>query len=378
LRRVGFFIDLLDAEWLDFSRVVAMISEVEPISIALARSMIVLGDESLVDRYCSELSCVSPQEVPRLRAVLNEGLKVFRDTLLDSVRRVAWDSSDLDSVIKAVSSCADEASHYMDRLVSVCETTSCRDVKGLACFIPRGAIRVDGSLVEAPAILVNLAGVERMVEDVARAMLGERDRSYRDFEVDTARHRLLAALVAHEVTHAYTDLSAGEAPRKRLARDAPQIYHQIIEEGLAMHFAIQTLLSSRSDLVNSVLLAKLLENQPPEYRAGLAMYYYLSDVDRELLALWTRMMMPPGSTVLQLAPLIHAAILAPAKYSVATRVLLYPSRLVDKYLRHMLLRKLDLLLSAALGMKVEYLEGFLWRVLALWLATSVPQTSLRI
>jgi len=377
LRRVGFFIDLIGAEWLDASRVVSMASGSEPIGIAVARSMVVLGDDTLISENCSRLSCVSPSAVPRLRKALSEGLRIFRETLLDSLRHLALESSDPDRVLKAVSSCAREAIHYMDMVVSRCETEPCIDLGALACFIPRGSVRVEGRTVEAPVILVNIAKVNSIVESIASSIAVEDRRYSDDIETEFAKNRLLAAILAHEVTHAYTDLSPEDAPCKTLRGEAQGVYHQIIEEALATHYAINTLLHLDIDITNTLLLAKILENQPPEYRAGLAVYHYLNHIDKELLALWTRIMMPPPSLATQLAPLIYAALLTPANHSITTRLLLYPHKTAERYLRHLLLKKLTYILTTALGTDLETLENFLWRTLALWLATTTPKITIR-
>jgi len=367
LRRYAMFLDVVEREWVRYGYLLDELSGARPINVAAARARIVLGDSSLVDSYCRPRYCIPLSEAAKLGEALDKAMDIFSSSLANvfSDRRMseAFSRRRLTELDASVS----EAIAIMDMYANRIEMRMCRDLGALACFVASKPIYIDSKRIDPPAILINVAGVEELIDSID--VIQVRDR----YTMDSLRNKLLASILIHEVLHSFTDMSPESAPRNRLREVCRGAYHTIIEESLATYYTLKYFLENPSG-AKIMIVARLLNELPLEYRSGLTLLHSLQDPVNLLLRLWTRLLMLTHDYLeMTLHELIHVSSYLfvyslPQKVKECLWLPPFRSRLV----RSLVSEAMALLKSV----DVRRFEMFLWRALALQLARSAPTVNL--
>jgi len=384
LKRFAMFIDVAERGWVNHGELLGALSRVDPLSIVVARQPIILGGRRLVDEYCSSMQCIAIESADALKRALDKIVNAINNVLreigreaMESGRIPSTASSRVEDAIRGAISAADRDLARASRVV-------CRDIAALGCYIPSHPVRIYGETFGPPAIVIDVESIEEMVLGVARELeLDKYDREslLRDF---------LTSIVVHELTHSFTDMSPSHAPAKRFRKVCGDLYHRIIEEGLATYYQLKQFLESYDRASRVLLTARLLNGQSLEYRAGLAMFKRMElEHVRNVFALWTRIFASEAVQGLYLGPLMTATIMGGAVspydllrllHSLCDWLRFYElHRHYGPVMRQLaaLLERLACTLWLTLeGVDPGLLEEALWRILALSLASAAPSARL--
>ena len=119
----------------------------------------------------------------------------------------------------------------VDEVVRRCEAVECVGVEALGCYLSNAPPDIPGcsDLSGKPVIVVNVDKVSQVVDESIKEVgaCGARPES--------VKRRILKSVIAHEVTHSYTDMAGPESPKQWLSRYGTKFYYSVIEESLATH-----------------------------------------------------------------------------------------------------------------------------------------------
>ncbi len=243
--------------WLERKGLLRLLPASGTPSIVSFRSWIALVDESTINAMCPpEPRCYSDDVRELADRVLRD---VYRELSRLSEYHEGWDRRLLDRL-----------DNIIEGGLRRIEPVRCTEFKNLGCFIPaseRGGSREPEELRQypGPLILVNMERIESYRSDLANRYDDILDK----WDQAKLGEYLLEAIIAHEVTHAYTDLAHGGAPAEVFKKHKQRLYYEVIEESLATYYGLAPLLEQLG-LVKRIVAAKLLSRVPIEYRAGYA------------------------------------------------------------------------------------------------------------
>ena len=246
----------------------------------------------------------------------------------------------------------EDLNHYIDDRIKDVSTIECVDTFNLGCFIPQTLRDYSHELevlksLHGPLIVVNVEGIENEVHNTINK-LGLMDKEYL---INKLSNLLFESVLTHEIFHAFTDLSNDLSPRKLLeVYEASKFYYRVIEESLATYYGMQLL---KHDIYATYLRAKLLNNSPLEYRAGILWEYFGHKLASSVLKTWI------GAT--------NTAMLVCDYFRTLLRTLHHhePPPVIEELVRF-----------AISELLVNSHDIFLWKLLALKLATYIPVADL--
>jgi len=161
---------------------------------------------------------------------------------------------------------------------------------------------------------------------------------------------LVKAVIAHEVTHAYTDLAHKSVPAKELQRLTQRLYYEVIEKSLATYYGLREFFDY-GNILGRIISIELLSESPIEYRAGYSWHTLLRNkLADEVIERWVS-----GAPVGTLRTIIALPIPYPTWYS--------PRHYID------LLHELQWL-SRYSAIVIEEIPALFWKILALELVRS--------
>jgi|GEM_PF-4876939 len=371
VRRLGLFVMLEEPKWLDNVKLLELLPRRGPIVNASFRSLIVLAPGDSVRRFCPEKKPCVPLEASDalakdLESVAGLVEEMIREILRDRLHPDAADT--LERVSERLSKTVD--SLVRDRL------SRCRSLEAVACFAPSARLEVGGEAFRGPMIFIDLDFLERFVKNALTDLAV-------DHAGDYLKEDLLRSLIAHEVTHAYTDLSSETSPRRILRSVANGFYYEVIEESLATYNQLEALLNHRwirigSDAERIYLATKLLEESSLEYRAGAIWKEQLRWCADPVLEIWrSYSRLTLRTPAIRVASLLHTLLGCLenryGRYDVISSARDIPvERLLGlgfTFMYRDMIRRLTLISGATL----KIMELALWKVLALGLVAVAPK-----
>ena len=378
------FIVLVEPSWLDVNNLLNYLPNEEPMNLASLRSWILLADSDVARKLCpQEYECIPPEICEKASSILDY---IFSE-LYDAYRQIeGTSSSKVDDLIRRLIEGVDEK-------VRGFGATECVGIECLGCFLPYVLPNVKEEVgclrnISGPIIVVNVDLVEEVVNEVVNNLkLANDPHVFNDLS-----RSLLASVITHEVTHAFTDLSTAQAP-KCVFRNMPvKFYYRMIEESIATYYQVKKL--GKSILRNiyvTYLIAKLLTESTLEYRAGIV-WELTSDADHvsEVLKAWTGLTAPARNVITfnHLMSIIEAILGPPAllirrmhyhtfSHYIFREIVWHFENILRKTL-HKSCIAVGSLLKALTTAAPYNVVSLLWRLLALNLAALTPRGNLLI
>ena len=178
----------------------------------------------------------------------------------------------------------------IEEVISRYEPTICKGIETLGCYISKTPNDIPGyeDLGGNSLIVINVDRISDVIDDILNS-IGDLRRYYSSKEL---KENLLKSVIAHEVTHSFTDTAHDNTPKRRLSKRKTKFYHKVIEESLATYYEIVNYLRSGESPIQKYIMDKLLQESSIEYRAGLVWYslypryFRRSDIDY-IISLWS-------------------------------------------------------------------------------------------
>lgn len=271
MSRRSIFIMYHVPSWINDSNLMRYLPELESGIIAYAslRCPILLATDSLANRLCVQRDCY-PAEV-------GDAIRRFITSYIDKLKGVS-----MESVNKFLNS--------IEEIISRYEPTICEGIETLGCYISKAPNDIPGyeDLGGNPLIVINVDRISDVIDDILNS-IGDLRRYYSSKEL---KENLLKSVIAHEVTHSFTDTAHDNTPKRRLSKQKNKFYYKVIEESLATYYEIMNYLRIREGPIQRYIMDKLLQESSIEYRAGLVWYLLYSEYFRRsdidyIISLWS-------------------------------------------------------------------------------------------
>ena len=257
--------------WIDDLDLMKYLPDLESGVIAYAslRCPILLATNSLASKLCVQKDCY-PVEV-------GDAIRQFITGYIDKLKGIAM--GDINKLLNGI-----------EEIISRYEPTVCRGIETLGCYMSKAPNDIPGyeDLGGNSLIVINVDRISDVIDDILNS-IGDLRRYYSSKEL---KENLLRSVIAHEVTHSFTDTAHDDTPKRRLSKQKNKFYYKVIEESLATYYEIMNYLRIRERPIQRYVMDKLLQESSIEYRAGLVWYLLYSEYFRRsdidyIVSLWS-------------------------------------------------------------------------------------------